>query len=162
MPPGILNYIVHMLNHNVVLDGVSLSKAVFILIANIGGPEISNILLRMLKSGKTREDADYYDFEHTLQQAAYNHENTGLFRSHIVDSHVVDYYIPFLPLEKSHVHSCILQEFALLNISSAQVDEDMLRIVMRHVTFDGLFVNGGCKRLTKKVAAIVRKHLTRT
>nr|XP_029734072.1 torsin-1A isoform X1 [Aedes albopictus] len=158
IPSGIVNYIVHMLNHNVVLDGVSLSKAMFVFITNVGGVEISNILLNMLKNGKTREEADYYDFERALQLASYKYENTGFFRSHLVDSHVVDYYIPFLPLEASHVRSCIMQEFSLYNITKSQIDEDILRMVMKHVTFEGIFVNGGCKRISKKVAAIVRDH----
>lgn len=81
----------------------------------------------MLKNGKTREEADYYDFERALQLASYKYENTGFFRSHLVDSHVVDYYIPFLPLEASHVRSCIMQEFSLYNITKSQIDEDILR-----------------------------------
>ncbi|XP_062565379.1 torsin-1A isoform X1 [Armigeres subalbatus] len=158
MPPGILNYIVHILDHNLILDGVSLSKAIFIFISNIGGVEISQILRNLLENGGTRENADFHDFESALQLASYDSENNGFFRSQLIDSYVVDYFVPFLPLEESHVRSCIMQEFFLLNITEQQIDDDMLRKITRHITFDGIFVNGGCKRITKKVGALVREY----
>jgi len=35
----------------------------------------------------------------------------GLMKSEIIDSHIIDYYVPFLPLEKVHVIKCIEAEF---------------------------------------------------
>lgn len=89
--------------------------------------EISQILRNLLENGGTRENADFHDFESALQLASYDSENNGFFRSQLIDSYVVDYFVPFLPLEESHVRSCIMQEFFLLNITEQQIDDDMLR-----------------------------------
>jgi len=35
----------------------------------------------------------------------------GLMKSGLIDSHIVDYYVPFLPLERDHVVKCIEAEF---------------------------------------------------
>lgn len=91
------------------------------------GTEISQLLENMLKNHRIREQMDLYDFERILQLTAYNYENTGFFRSHVIDTHVVDYYIPFLPLEESHAISCILYEFSLHNITQQQVNHTMIR-----------------------------------
>lgn len=34
----------------------------------------------------------------------------GLKKSRLIDSHVIDHYVPFLPLEKMHVKQCIEAE----------------------------------------------------
>lgn len=34
----------------------------------------------------------------------------GLQKSSIIDSHVIDFFVPFLPLEKVHVEQCIEAE----------------------------------------------------
>jgi len=38
----------------------------------------------------------------------------GLKKSALIDSHVIDHYIPFLPLEKVHVEQCIEAELKAL------------------------------------------------
>lgn len=39
----------------------------------------------------------------------------GLAKSQLIDSHIIDHYVPFLPLEKSHVMECIEAELINLN-----------------------------------------------
>lgn len=34
----------------------------------------------------------------------------GLKKSRLIDSHIIDHYVPFLPLEKKHVKQCIEAE----------------------------------------------------
>lgn len=41
----------------------------------------------------------------------------GLKKSHLIDSHIIDHYIPFLPLEKTHVMQCIEAELNYLKMT---------------------------------------------
>jgi len=41
----------------------------------------------------------------------------GLKKSSIINSHIIDFYVPFLPLEKVHVLQCIEAELKNLNNS---------------------------------------------
>lgn len=41
----------------------------------------------------------------------------GLKKSHLIDSHIIDHYIPFLPLEKKHVMQCIEAELKHLQMT---------------------------------------------
>lgn len=41
----------------------------------------------------------------------------GLKKSRLIDSHIIDHYVPFLPLEKIHVLQCIDAELRHLNKS---------------------------------------------
>lgn len=41
----------------------------------------------------------------------------GLKKSRLIDSHIIDHYVPFLPLEKKHVKQCIEAELKHLNKS---------------------------------------------
>lgn len=50
------------------------------------------------------------DFERIAEMGAYNVIG-GLYRSNIIDSHVIDHFVPFLPLEARHVELCIRKEF---------------------------------------------------
>lgn len=36
-------------------------------------------------------------------------------KSQMIDSHIIDHYVPFLPLEKKHVEQCIEAELRHLN-----------------------------------------------
>lgn len=36
-------------------------------------------------------------------------------KSQLIDSHIIDHYVPFLPLEKIHVVQCIEAELKHLN-----------------------------------------------
>jgi len=47
-----------------------------------------------------------------------------LKKSAIIDSHVIDHYVPFLPLEKQHVEQCI--EAELKNLKK-YLDSDKIR-----------------------------------
>jgi len=39
----------------------------------------------------------------------------GLKKSQMIDSHIIDHFIPFLPMEKIHVIQCIEAELMHLN-----------------------------------------------
>lgn len=107
MPPGIFDSIASLLDHNVHWQNVELSKSVFVFISNVGGVGISEQLYKLMNKGWKREDTQLHHFESILEKIAYNTVG-GLYKSgNIIQKAVIDYFIPFLPLEERHVIRCI-------------------------------------------------------
>ncbi|XP_058059385.1 torsin-like protein [Anopheles bellator] len=160
MPPGLFDSIVSLLDNHAYSRHHDYRQAIFIFLSNIGGPEIAEELKQLMKSGKWREDTKMHDFERTLEISAYNLDG-GLLRSELIESHVIDHFIPFLPLEQRHVESCIKKEYFKLT-GRWNIQEDFLNEIFKEaVTMDneGLFSNNGCKRVSKKVEALYYNRL---
>lgn len=66
-------------------------------------------LKSLIDSGRWRDETELVDFERIAELGAYNVIG-GLYRSNIIDSHVIDHFVPFLPLEARHVELCIRKE----------------------------------------------------
>lgn len=151
MPSGIFDAITSFLDHNYHVNGVDYSKSTFLLLSNSAGVELSDQLGALLKYGAQREDTKLQDFESILELGAYNLVG-GLQNANIIEAHLIDHYIPFLPLEKHHVRECILAEYKRFNINPSQ--ESIDNLLDNFTTYDptyGLFSKMGCKRLSKKI-----------
>ena len=61
--------------------------------------------------GRSRESIAYVELEKLIQIGAFN-EIGGLHHSAVIDKHLVDRFIPFLPMDRHHVRLCIIAEFA--------------------------------------------------
>lgn len=48
----------------------------------------------------------------------------ALKRSQVIDSHIIDHFIPFLPLERIHIAQCIRAELRHLN---EHLDSDKIK-----------------------------------
>ena len=88
------------------VSGIDFRKSIFLFLSNTGGREITDIAYRTWKDGKGRESITYHDLEHLIRSGAFN-EKGGLHKSNVVDRHLVDFYVPFLPMERVHVRQCI-------------------------------------------------------
>ena len=152
MPKGIFDSIVSLLDHHYLTGGVNFRKAVFIFLSNHGGVEIAMQLKGLIDSGTWRENTKLHNFESQTELSVYNRPG-GLQGSATIESHVIDHFIPFLPLEKRHVIKCIEAEMRRMGFS---ITEENINKVLDYVTYDSynLFANSGCKRLSKKVEAL--------
>lgn len=110
MPPGVFESLTSLLDHHTYLNGYDFRQATFIFLSNTAGVAISTHLADLMKQGKWREDTQLQDFEKIIEIGAYNLQG-GLQKASIIESHLIDHYIPFLPLEKEHVKKCIIEEY---------------------------------------------------
>ena len=110
MPPGVFESLTSLVDYNSLIDGQDATQAIFIFLSNTAGVQVSDKLGELIKGGTLREDTKISHFEQILEKAAYNLEG-GLKKTSLIEAHVIDHFIPFLPLEKSHVYKCIEQEF---------------------------------------------------
>lgn len=158
MPAGIFDEIVALLDHHSSMKDYDFSKAIFIFLSNSAGAEIAHKLKSLIDSGYYRDETKLPDFERIAELGAYNVMG-GLYRSSIIDSHVIDHFIPFLPLEPRHVEKCVRKEYDNFCISHPE-DEEVRNIVNSAITMDdtGLFSNNGCKRISKKVESYCYKN----
>ncbi|XP_030378588.1 torsin-like protein [Scaptodrosophila lebanonensis] len=155
MPSGVFDTLTSLVDYNAFADGTDNTKAIFIFLSNTAGVHISDHLGKLMKGGKLREDTRLSDFEALLQKVSYNLDG-GLRKTSLIEAHVIDHYMPFLPLEKSHVVQCLEAEFKRWNREPSR--ETINEIISDSITYDrphGMFATSGCKTLEKKVAMAV-------
>lgn len=132
MPEGIFESIPSLLDYHRQLKGMHTSEATYIFLSNAHGEEIIHELLNLANDGKLREETVVSDFKEVLELVVYNQGKEltkpmiidgtiykinvssfagGLKKSSIIQAHLVDYFYPFLPLEKRHIESCVRMAF---------------------------------------------------
>lgn len=76
----------------------------------------------------------------------------GLWHSSIIDRNLVDYFVPFLPLEHRHVKMCVRAEMAARGYA---VDEKIVQAVADEMTYfpkeQKIFSDKGCKTVQAKL-----------
>merc|ERR1712098_93276 len=76
----------------------------------------------------------------------------GLHHSTVIDSSLIDVYVPFLPLERKHVKLCVEKEARERNLS---MTSDQVSKVVDSLTYwpqeTSLYSTTGCKRISNKL-----------
>ncbi|CAO1384492.1 unnamed protein product [Diamesa hyperborea] len=153
MPKGVLDGITAILDHHSSVQGLDFRKTVFIFLTNNGGKQIIDVLKEQVeKKGLFREQTNLHHFEAAMSRGVYNLEG-GLQESKAIEHAVIDFYIPFLPLEVKHVEQCIRAEYK--HHGWGNVADDRVKEIMEYIAFDKTqwFSLNGCKTITKKVQA---------
>ncbi|XP_073334023.1 torsin-1A-like [Pagrus major] len=151
MHPGLIDTIQPYLEHYNKLDGVSYRKAIFIFLSNAGGASITQTTLDFWKEGRSRKDIKLQDLELSLSISAFN-ENSGLQHSVLINKHLVDFFVPFLPLEYSHVVQCVLAE---MKARGLQPNHNLADKVAKELVYipksERVFSSQGCKTIESRL-----------
>ncbi|ROL52123.1 Torsin-1A [Anabarilius grahami] len=153
MHPQLIDVIKPFLDYNARVDGVSFRNAIFIFLGNAGGQVISEVALDFMREGRNREEItmNSKELEIKISQSIMN-EKSGFSHSSLIDHHVIDHYIPFLPLELKHVRLCVLVEMMHLNMNR---DIDLADKVAREMPFfperEKIFSVKGCRSIRQKL-----------
>ncbi|KAF4789154.1 Torsin-1B [Turdus rufiventris] len=152
MHPGVIDAIKPFLDYYEEVDGVSYRKAIFIFLSNAGGDLINKAALDFWTSGKRREDIQLKDLEPLLSVGVFNNKNSGLWHSSIIDRNLIDYFVPFLPLEQKHVKMCVRAEMTARGYA---VDEKIVQAVADEMTYfpkeEKIYSDKGCKTVQAKL-----------
>ncbi|XP_062414995.1 torsin-1A-like [Pungitius pungitius] len=152
MHPGLIDGITAYLDYNQMLDGVSYGKAIFIFLSNAGGEEITKATLDFWKARRDREELELKDLETALSKSVFNNKQSGLWHSGLVDGNLVDFFVPFLPLEYRHVVQCVLAEMKARGIPPDQnVAERVAKDLVYFPKTEGVFSSKGCKTISSKL-----------
>lgn len=96
---------------------------------------------------------EYKDFSSLINSGAFN-EKGGLHKSSIIEKSLVDHFVPFLPMERDHVRSCILEAAAGITLTKTEIDT-----VLSHLSFwpkqSALYSATGCKRVSHLVDLVI-------
>ncbi|XP_072310592.1 torsin family 1 isoform X2 [Eucyclogobius newberryi] len=152
MQPGLIDSIKPYLDYYDRLDGVSYQKAIFIFLSNAGGEKITETALDFWKAGKNREEIKLCDLENALSLSVFNNKKSGLWRTCLIDKNLVDFFVPFLPLEYKHVVQCVLAEMEARDL---EPDKGIANQVARDLIYfpksERVFSATGCKTIISKL-----------
>uniref|UniRef100_A0A3P9QAS8 Torsin n=1 Tax=Poecilia reticulata TaxID=8081 RepID=A0A3P9QAS8_POERE len=152
MHPGLIDSIKPYLDYYDNLDGVSYGKSIFIFLSNEGGDNIAKTALEFWQAGKSREEIELDDLENTLSLSVYNNKNGGFFRTSLIDKNLVDFFIPFLPLEYEHVVQCAMAEMEARNLRpNRDVADRVAKEMIYTPKLDRLYSSTGCKTVQNKL-----------
>lgn len=153
MPPGIFDSISAILDNHKLVKNRDFRKAIFIFLTNYGGEEITKVLYQLTnKKGLFRHETKLHHFEEINKIGVYNREG-GLKESSLIKSAVIDFYLPFLPLEEKHIKQCIEAEYG--NFGKTYVSQEMIDEILNYIGFNSVtkYANTGCKTIHPKVRA---------
>lgn len=157
MPSGVLDAVKPFLDHYEAIDGVDYRKNIFIFLSNTGGKEITDAALSTWREGKPREEISFAQLEPLIAAGAFN-EAGGLQFSRVIERSLVDVFVPFLPLERTHVRTCVHNELQRRGlVAASEVIEkvtDQLSYWPRDIK---LYSSSGCKRVAQKIDLIVEE-----
>ncbi|XP_005993299.1 torsin-1A [Latimeria chalumnae] len=152
MHPGLIGSIKPYLDYYDDVDGVSYQKAIFIFLSNAGGNEIVEVTLDFWRNGRKREEIQLKDLENRLKVGLFNNKKSGFWHTSLIDKNLVDYFVPFLPLEYKHVRMCVMAEMRHLKYN---VDKDIVAKVADELTYfpkdEMIFSDRGCKTVAAKL-----------
>jgi len=169
MPLGLIDAISAFLDHRDSIDGVDFRFSIFIFLSNAGGNAIAKKAFDFYQAGRQREELTMRDLEGVIGLSVFNSPEGGLKRSAIVDHNLIDYFVPFLPLERSHVKNCVLDYLASKRIVFGERDVNgivkrfkkrearFVERVVDELEFDAynLYSVSGCKRISAKIEALL-------
>ncbi|XP_059214629.1 torsin-1A-like [Centropristis striata] len=146
MHPGLIDSIKSYLGYHNMLDGVSYRRAIFIFLSNTGGDIITQKALEFVREGRDREEIERQDLQTSLSELAFDNKKSGFWHSSLIDANLVDFFIPFLPLEHRHVVQCVMAEMRAKNLWA---DEKVANKVARDLNYfpkmERVFSSQGCK-----------------
>lgn len=165
MPEGLIDVLKPYLRNIPEIHRVNYGKNIFIFLSNVGANEIITETYRHLKSGKTREEITNLQMKNVLQKAIVN-EPSGLKDTILISAGLIDYFVPFLPLEKKHIKQCV--EDSIQKHQNKKpvekrklVPEKLKEVIASDLwylrDFDHMFVETGCKRVMMKTTMRLQK-----
>jgi len=157
--PKLINAIKPFLDFHNQINGIDFRKSIFIFISNTGGDDISSKTFEHWKTGKARNEITLADMDKVIMDAAYNEEG-GFKFSPLIKNNLIDHFVPFLPMERSHVIMCIKD---YLKSTNPRLLEKFVTNVADSLQYfpkgTGLFSTSGCKRISQKVDLLIQEEL---
>uniref|UniRef100_A0A8C5X1T8 Torsin family 2 member A n=1 Tax=Malurus cyaneus samueli TaxID=2593467 RepID=A0A8C5X1T8_9PASS len=150
MHPGLIDVIIPFLGPSWVVYGTNYRKAIFIFISNAGGEQINNVTLALWRARKDREEISLQDLEPAISKAVFENPQSGFWKSGIINDHLIDFVVPFLPLKHHHIKQCVINELVQQGL---EVRPDVIQEVADSIPYfpedEKLFSSTGCKTVCK-------------
>ncbi|KFO75614.1 Torsin-3A, partial [Cuculus canorus] len=127
-------------------------RSIFLFLSNLGGNTINEVALDFWRAGRVREEISIEYLEQRLQLELLEPAKNGYVCSHLLKENLIDFFVPFLPLEYHHVKLCIQDAFLArgLPYTEAAVDE-VARMMVFVPKEEKLFSAQGCKSVAQRI-----------
>ncbi|XP_053195736.1 torsin-1A-like [Scomber japonicus] len=151
MHPGLIDSVKSFLDYKK-LDEVSYRKTIFIFLSNTGGQSITETALDFWIAGRDREDIELKDLETSVSASAFNNKGSGLWHSSLIEQNMVDFFIPFLPLEYKHVVQCVMAQMEVEGLEPNQEVAHKLATDFEYfLKIEKVFCVSGCKKISNRL-----------
>ncbi|KAM4664796.1 prosalusin [Discoglossus pictus] len=152
MHPGMIDVIVPFLGPSWVVFGTNYRKAIFIFISNAGGEDINKVAVDFWRDRKDREEIQLSDVEAAISKAVISNPKHGFWESEIIQYHLIDVMVPFLPLRPSHVRQCVRSE---MRQQGMEPQDDVVRAIAGSLVYfpegENVFSSTGCKTVLSRL-----------
>jgi len=98
MPTGLIDVLKPYLDHYTDVGKIDYRKSIFIFLSNTGGQLINSAVLTHWKEGKKRKDIKIKQMDKVINLGEFNNKG-GFWHSSLIEKNLIDYFIPFMPLE---------------------------------------------------------------
>ncbi|KAM6297104.1 prosalusin [Aegotheles albertisi] len=153
MHPGLIDVIIPFLGPSWVVYGTNYRKAIFIFISNAGGEQINEMTLDLWRARKDREEISLQDLEPAISKAVFENPQSGFWKSGIINDHLIDVVVPFLPLKRHHVKQCVVNELVQQGL---EVRPDVVQEVADSIPYfpeeEKIFSSTGCKTVASRIS----------
>ena len=144
------------LDHHREIKEINYRKNIFIFIGNTGGEEVNREAYQHFRAGHSREEITSKQMEKILSTDAFNNKG-GLKDAYLLLANLVDFFVPFLPMERKHVKMCVRAEL-LRRDEDEPIDERIVDKVADEMEYfpsaSPIFCSSGCKRIGTKIYMI--------
>ena len=155
MPTGVVDVLTPYLEHYPDVKGVDYRKTIFLFLSNTGGDLINEEALKNWKKGKSREEITIKQMDRVINQGAFNTKG-GFWHSSLIQKNLVDYFIPFLPMERTQVKQCAEADMKAKNHVPTANNLDLVADEMQYYPKEEqIFSTSGCKKVSSKVDLIM-------
>ncbi|NXK92465.1 TOR3A protein, partial [Formicarius rufipectus] len=127
-------------------------RAIFLFLSNLGGNTINEVALDFWRAGRAREEISMELLEQRLRLELQEPAENGDAHSHLLRESLIDFLVPFLPLEFHHVKLCARDAFLArgLPYTEATLDE-VARMMVFVPKEEKLFSAQGCKSVPQRI-----------
>ncbi|NXS52034.1 TOR3A protein, partial [Brachypteracias leptosomus] len=127
-------------------------RSIFLFLSNLGGSTINEVALDFWRAGRAREEISMDCLEQQLRLELQEPKESSYARSHLLKENLIDFFVPFLPLEYHHVKLCARDAFLArgLPYTEAALDE-VARMMVFVPKEETLFSAQGCKSVSQRI-----------
>ncbi|NWI66666.1 TOR3A protein, partial [Todus mexicanus] len=149
---GLLDAIKPFMAHGDNKGQVDHRRSIFLFLSNLGGNAINEVALDFWRAGRAREEISMEFLEQRLRLELQESEENGYASSHLLEENLIDFFVPFLPLEYHHVKLCARDAFLArgLAYTEAALDE-VARMMVFVPKEEKLFSAQGCKSVSQRI-----------
>ena len=163
MPIGLIDVLKPYLDHYPPDVGkIDYRQSIFIFLSNTGGHLINKAVLKHWKDGKNREDIKILEMDKVINLGEFNNKG-GFWHSSLIEKNLIDYFIPFMPMERSHIKMCAAAD---LEKKGYPVTDSILNRVADELLYfpedQKVFSESGCKKISSKVDYVMGWGILKT